>query len=143
VAAREGGHGGETDPLGVDDVPVHVVASAKSVFGKRGAPRDLAILISDSIEDGRPCTGPRSLLFKHDSGSISVLIAAGPRHRTVQVRADQRGSFRVEFLNGASASPRQLPEGDWVFDAVDGDLLRLWHQERSGSSPLHTEWLRI
>jgi hypothetical protein len=63
--------------------------------------------------------------------------------RTVAVHADQAGPILVEYVDGATASPREDTDGWWIFGAPTGTLVRLWLRERPTGPPLHTEWVRI
>jgi hypothetical protein len=144
VTGSEGGHGGGAEHrLVPDGVPDQVVAAAKAALGRRGSPGELAVIISDFLDDNGGRGDSRSVWFKHDTGSMAVRITAYEERRTVQVRLDQPGSILVEYVDGATASPQEDTDGCWTFGAETGTLVRLWLRERPTGPPLHTEWLRL
>jgi hypothetical protein len=144
VTGSEGGHGGGAEHRLVSDgVPDHVVAAAKAALGRRGSPRELAVVISDSLDDNGGRGGSRSVWFKHDTGSIAVRIMSCEERRSVEVRVDQVGSILVEYVDGATVSPGEDTDGCWTFGALTGSLVRFWLRERPTGPPLHTEWVRI
>jgi hypothetical protein len=127
----------------LDGVPDHVVAAAKAALGRRGSPGELAVVISDSLDDNGGRGESRSVWFKHDTGSIAVRITSCKVRRTVEVRVDQAGSILVEYVDGATASPREDTDRCWTFGALTGTLVRFWLRERPTGPSLHTEWVRI
>jgi hypothetical protein len=125
-----------------DQVPDAVVADAKAAFRYRSN-REVAVLVFDSLVDGRAEANEHLLRFEHPSQRVELIISVTDGECALRGHVDP-APLRVELeMKGSEvALVEDAASGDFSFDRVPHGLKRMILVGLPGSEPVQTDWFR-
>jgi hypothetical protein len=139
--------GGTNDPepkLPFDAPPDAVSQEASSAFDD-ARPRELAVLVFDSLVDATDDPGSHQLRFEHQRLSLEVDVSSSPLGTTVEARTSRPDvTAAVLHRRGADIAFVSLidPDGRFVFEPIGHGLVRLSIEADDGPA-IWSDWFRI
>lgn len=125
-----------------DDVPAEVVTDAKVLFPS--VPRDLAVLVFDSLVDSGSPADDYELRFEHPGGTLRLDVETGPDGVRLTGRADHPVD-RAELHRhlGAMVAVTHPEGGLFRFEPVEPGLIRICLRGPDWGRGVWTDWFRL